>query len=293
MRDQSPFTADDLAELDDKFLIRASNVIAMREIHAGNHDTNAIGMRHDCDAGHSLATAVLMAEWEAEHGYRSTYYILHTSPYWLAPGFRESLERIVICGHELGIHADALAEYFKTGRDPHLILAEAIETLRNYGFPVTGVAGHGNPLCNRDRAPGEITFANDEQFVECARPSEGEPDRLITRGQVAYKLDPRPLADFGLEYEAVRVSGEWPHWRISDSGGRWKHAEYEPTFDEAAELFDVRLSGGRAPSQLQMLQHPDWWAQAFASRTSAFSLNGLGHKTATASSNFPATRTAA
>jgi peptidoglycan/xylan/chitin deacetylase (PgdA/CDA1 family) len=270
VRDQAPFTADDLAELDDQFLSRASNVIAMCEIHAGNNDPNAIGMRHDVDASsvstsHAFATAVQMAEWEAEHGYRSTYYVLHTAPYWVAPGFREGLDRIVELGHEIGIHTNALAEALRTGGDPHLILESAILRLRSWGHSITGVAGHGDSFCNRD-CPNEPAFANDEQFVECARPTEGEPDRTITRGQVAYKLDPRPLADFGLEYEALRVSGEWPHWRISDSGGRWKHADYEPTFDEAAEVFEVRLTGGRAPSQLQLLVHPDWWEQAFTRR---------------------------
>ena len=263
MNDHAPFTPADLAELDERLLDRASAVIAMREIYAGNHDTNAIGMRHDCDAGHSLTTAVRMAEWEADRGYRSTYYVLHTSPYWVAPEFRRSLDRIAGCGHEIGIHTNALAEGLRTGRDPHVILMNAIERLRSWGFPVTGVAGHGDTFCNRDRQPGEITFANDEQFVECARPNEGEPDRLITRGSVSYKLDPRPLADFGLEYEAIRVSGEWPKWRVSDSGGKWKHADYEPTFDEAVDLFEARTGGVRAPQQLQMLVHPDWWHEAF------------------------------
>lgn len=259
MRERAPFLPADLAELDERLLSRATAVIAMQEVAAGNRNTDVIGLRHDVDAGHALATALLIAEWEAERGYRSSYYILHTSPYWDSPGFRQTLERIAILGHEIGIHTNALAESLRTGRDPDLILDEAISTLRGYGFQVRGVAGHGDPFCNRDRAEGEITFANDEQFVECARPQEGLPDRLITRGNIKLRLRPRPLGDFGLDYEALHVALPKP-FRISDSGGKWLN----PGWEETIERLDLQLAGRPAdPRQLHFLWHPDWWSQAF------------------------------
>lgn len=252
MRPNAPFDRADLEDLDERMLSRASAVIAMQEVHAGNHLPDTIGLRHDIDAGHALATAVRIAEWEAERGYRSTYYVLHTSPYWLAPGFRESLERIAVLGHEIGIHTNALAEALRGGGDPDCILMEAIDTLRGFGFTVRGVAGHGDPFCNRDRGPGEGTFANDEQFVECARPQEGLPDRWITRGRVKIRLSPKPLSFFGLDYEALTLGLPSP-FRISDSGGKW----LTPGFDETVDKFPGH---GR---QLHFLWHPDWWAHAF------------------------------
>lgn len=266
MREHAPFRTDDLNELNEAFLAKASAVVSLQEVHAGNRHPSVIGYRHDIDAGHALATAVNMAEWEAEQGYRSTYYILHTSPYWGAPGFRESLERIATLGHEIGIHTNALAEALRTGRDPDKILHTAIAQLRSYGFQVRGVAGHGDPFCNRDRAAGEITFANDEQFVECARPKEGEPDREIMRGNIRLKLRPRPLADFGLDYEALILGMEVP-FRFSDSGGRW----LTPGFDDAVVRFDYMRNATaeealKHPStfrQLHLLIHPDWWGEAF------------------------------
>lgn len=265
MRERAPFRADDLEELDERFLARAARVVAMEDVVAGERAPNVIGLRHDCDAGHSLATAVNIARWEAERGYRSTFYILHTSPYWGFPHFREMLDEIAGYGHEIGIHTDALAEALKTGRDPGLILDEALATLRGFGFPVRGVAGHGNPMCNRDRAPGEITFANDEQFLECRRVKEGPADRLITRGNISLRLAPRPLADFGLEYEALWSAYPFP-WRISDSGGKWLN----PGFDETAEQFARQLdvtdlpTATEAPRQLHFLWHPDWWGSCWA-----------------------------
>lgn len=266
MRERAPFRADDLAEFDARFLAKASAVVALQEVHAGNRDPSVIGLRHDCDAGHSLATAVKMARWEADRGYRSTYYVLHTSPYWGAPGFRESLDRIACFGHEIGIHTDALAEALRTGGDPDRILEDALDELRGYGFPVRGVAGHGNPLCNRDRAEGEITFANDEQFLECARPQEGEPDREITRGNVRRKLRPRPLADFGLDYEALVLGLPHP-FRFSDSGGQWLAPGFEKTADAFESLSKITMHHALANPekfrQLHLLQHPDWWGEAF------------------------------
>lgn len=265
MRDLAPFRADDLGELDERFLARAAKVVAMEDVVAGERAPNVIGLRHDCDAGHSLATAVKIAGWEAERGYRSTYYMLHTSPYWNYTWFPQALDEIAGHGHEIGIHTDALAEALKTGRDPGLILDEALATLRGFGFPVRGVAGHGNPMCNRDRAPGEITFANDEQFAECRREKEGPADRVITRGGIRLQLAPRPLADFGLEYEALWSAYPFP-WRISDSGGKWLN----PGFDETAELFGEQLdvtelpAATESPRQLHFLWHPDWWGSCWA-----------------------------
>ena len=277
MKETAPFLPADLDELDHRILSRGRAVMSMQEIHdSGNTAIDVIGLRHDCDAGHSLATAVKMARWEQERGYRSTYYILHTSPYWHYPNFREMLDDIAECGHEIGIHADALAEALKTGGDPDVILLEAITELRSYGFPVTGVAGHGNPICNRDAGPGEGSFANDEQFVECARPKEGAPDRTITRGSVSLKLRPRPLADFGLQYEALVLGLPYP-FRCSDSGGKWLNPGFEETVTRWDEMLTaspylrakMRRTNPHLLRPLHLLIHPDWWSQAFQEAVAA------------------------
>lgn len=270
MNQRAPFTAADLAEMDMLLFDRASSVIAMEDVLDGHRDPRAIALRHDIDAGHALATAVQMAEWEAERGYRSTYYFLSTSPYWTAPGFRDSVDRIAELGHEIGYHSNCLAESLRTGRDPDLILEDALETLRSFGYQVRGVAGHGDPFCNRDRGPGEITFANDEQWVECARPQEGAPDRIITRGNRALKLAPRPLADFGLEYEALKLAYDGREilpFRISDSGGKWLNPGWEETVEkwnrERVEFPDVTVPNKHV-RQLHFLQHPDWYRGAYS-----------------------------
>lgn len=263
MKRHQPFDAADLNDLDE-LLTRAFAVVSLQEVFAGNRHSDVIAMRHDVDAGHALAVAANMAEWEAARGYRSTYYILHSSPYWGTKDFPRLLDRIATAGHEIGMHTNALAESFRQNRDPDLILDEALKTLRGFGYPVRGVVGHGDGLCNRDAQPGELWFANDEQFVECARPKDGAPDRAITRGLITRRLAPRPLADFGFDYEAVRIGRGFTN---TDSGGRWYY-EFSETIDQWDAAASVsgpaeRMAQPLGHKQLHLLVHPDWWTNAF------------------------------
>jgi hypothetical protein len=237
MRAESPFQADDLAELEALYE-QASGVVPMRDVADGLTDRHAIGVRHDVD--NFLAPAVAMAEWEADRGYRSTYFILHTAPYWQEKDtLRAGLETIAGCGHEIGFHVNAITAALQTGRDPHVILYEAVSELRSYGHEVRGVVAHGDEACYRFR------FVNDELFTESPRPDWGEPDRLV--GNVP--LRPVSRTVFGFDYD--------PNWLpraqyLSDSGGRWSQP-----FEEVAAGFPY-------DGQTHLLIHPDWWAEAFA-----------------------------
>jgi hypothetical protein len=246
VRDSAPFQPADLADLDERLLAHAIAVIPMADVAAGQRRRRVIGLRHDVD--NSIEPAVAFAEWEAELGYRSTYFILHTAPYWRdKPLLRRSLDRIAQCGHELGIHNNAIAAALLTGNEPAAILEQAIAELRGYGFDIRGTVAHGDPLCyGPDRT---LRFVNDEIFDECARPTLGDSSRRIG----AATITPAPLAELGLDYDANWVG---PRTYLSDSGGRWS----DPGFDQTAEGFPFE-------GQLHMLVHPDWWAEAFAAET--------------------------
>lgn len=246
MRTQHPFRTDDLAELNGRLLCWADEVVGIRE-SIGMPNT-WMGMRHDVD--NLLAPAVAFAEWEAERGYRSTYYILHSAPYWEDKfALQSALERISECGHEIGFHTNALATALRTGRDPAEIVETSLAKLRGYGYDVTGVVAHGDPLCHQ--VPGG--FVNDELFSECVRPSYGHPERTLEFGNRSLTIKRQPWSDFGLEYD--------PNWigrglEFSDSGGKlWSD------FDEVVESFPY------PNGQIQFLIHPCWWAEAFAAVT--------------------------
>src|ERR1700747_717225 len=101
MRDRAPFQLADLDQLDAMFTSKDDRVIPLREVVAGDREPNVTGMRHDCDNAQSLRIATHLAAWEQERGYRSTYFILHSAPYWNAPGFEDYLEEIASCDHEI------------------------------------------------------------------------------------------------------------------------------------------------------------------------------------------------
>lgn len=240
MRANEPFLPEDLEALDG-LLARPMYVLAMTEIAEEPNDPRFIGMRHDCD--NVIHPAVQMAKWEEARGYQSTYYILHTSPYWNdKPLLRESLDAIAACGHEIGIHNDALTVALQTGRDPADVLHEATDELRSYGHTIRSTVAHGNHLCHI------ANYVNDEMFVGCARPTYGDADRTLEHGGRQVQIHPRPLAEFGLDFDANWISrGDY----LSDSGGQWSR----PFAEVAAEW--------PAKGQLHMLVHPDWWGQAF------------------------------
>lgn len=224
----------DLYELD-RLLDGAEAVVPMCDIWAGNRSRDVIGMRHDVDDNpDSLRTAVYMAEWENERGYRSTFFLLHDSSYWdrVTPVARH----LVDLGHEVGLHNNAIAEGIRQHRNPFHVLGEALHVLR-CAVPVIGTVAHGDALC-RDHI-GRVRFVNDEIWMECRRPEMGDADREID----GRKLEQRSLWEFGLKYESNWLPrGDY----ISDSGGFWNKHPY-------------RHEGG----QLHMLVHPDWWSVAF------------------------------
>lgn len=224
-----------------KLLDSASAVVAMRDVANGNHSPDAIALRHDVDDNaRSFETAQTMARWEAAHGYRSTFFVLHTASYWSEePFFRAGLEEIALAGHEIGIHTNAIAHALLTGRDPDEILFEAIDQLRDWGHVVVGAASHGDGICR------DVGFVNYEQFTECARDGVDPCRKLIFRGH-ELQLQPITLGAFGLKYESYHLPKSL---YLSDTGGQWNLPLERPEH-----------------GQLHVLQHSDWWHDALSPR---------------------------
>jgi hypothetical protein len=71
-------------------------------------------LRHDTDS--DIDGALRLARWEAERGYRATYFVLHDD--WYYRGNRDSLPsryvrrrlgEIASLGHEIGLHNNAIS----------------------------------------------------------------------------------------------------------------------------------------------------------------------------------------
>jgi hypothetical protein len=245
------FGGHDLARLE-RMVGLADEVVLNREAWARREDwpERFVTVRHDMD--HDVENAVRFAEWEAAHGIRATYYVLHGDWYWGGPEATEpspmvlkALERIASLGHEIGLHNTAITLALKTGRDPFAILERDLGALRRAGFEVTGSVAHGDPLCH------QVGYVNSELFTECTRPERYDPSRELAfelpGGRThRLRLRQRPMADFGLDYEANWLG----HTRyLSDTGGRWSRP-----WTELADAFE------REGGYVQLLIHPVWWA---------------------------------
>lgn len=233
-------------------LERSDEIVPVAEAFARRDDwpERFATVRHDMD--HDLENAVKFAEWEAARGIRATYYVLHGDWYWGGPAAStpsamvlRALDHIASLGHEIGLHNNAVALALQTGLDPFAILERDLAALRRHGFPVTGSVAHGDTICH---AAG---FINNEIFTECFRPATHPPDRTLTwtdgsRPPTSLQLRQRPMADFGLEYEANNVGATRS---LSDTGGRWNQP-----------FAVVDAAYGAEGGFIQLLVHPVWWA---------------------------------
>jgi hypothetical protein len=244
-QDKHEFTAMELAELDARLYSQADRVVPMRDVWKGDTGPRVLALRHDVDDNRdSFETALRMAEWERDHGYSSTYFLLHGASYWTPENLVRALAFEEL-GHEVGIHVNAIAVALRERRSPEWILLEALGDLRSVGLRIDGCVAHGDELCGDGF--GGVRFVNDEMFVECARPAVGPPVRDITHKGTTVRIEPQPLSDFHLGYDA-----NWlPRARyLSDSGSMWRGS-----FDEVVEWFGT--------GQLHMNVHSDWWSKAF------------------------------
>lgn len=239
MNNEAPFQPSDLAELDAKILSQADAVVALREVYAGNRSPGVIQMRHDVDnASGAFDCAVRLAEWEANRGYRSTYFLLHTARYWPEVDFFPRVKYIAQLGHEIGLHLDAVGYCYVNGGDPHDLLAQRLDEIRTCAqVPVRGCVGHGNR-----ELPPHLT--NDAQLLEMDA-ERGTADRFAQQ----FGVEPRPLVSFGLDYEAILLGRDY---QLTDSGGRWA----DPGIAKLARRFE------RRDGQMHFNMHPDWWIQA-------------------------------
>ena len=242
------FDRRDLDQLDRLLYSRADRVVPMRDVWKGDIGRNVIGLRHDVDASSEKAedafeTALAMARWEFDHGYSSTYFLLHGSSYWTTGNLARAMEFEEL-GHEVGLHVNGIAEALRQVRDPVEIVAEALAELREF-VRLDGCVAHGDDLCYDER--GRLRFVNDEMFLQSQRPKMGDPCRIVTHGNVAVPIAPVSREELGLGYDANWLArGNY----LSDSGARWSQP-----LDEVAESF--------GNGQLHVLVHPDWWARAF------------------------------
>lgn len=191
-------------------------------------------LRHDVDR--DIINAVLMAQFEAEQGIKSSYYFLHTSAYYQGRVFDE-IQKIADLGHEIGLHNDVLSVVYKA-KDQDPLAAKRILTgvLTNLklNFDVVGTAAHGDTEIYKKTKESNYNIFVDPKY-DCK------------------------MSDFGLKYEAYKIPRDY---YISDSGGKFS-CSFGEGFEETAGVFTIKSEIDRVkrmsfkrPGVLQLLVHP-------------------------------------
>lgn len=102
-------------------------------------------LRHDVDFSLEMAANFAEHEQSLPKPARSTYFVLTTSDFYnpFSRAGSEAIKRIIVCGHEVGLHFDE-AQY--AARDPRALipplLAEAERLAQVIGCPVKTVSMH-------------------------------------------------------------------------------------------------------------------------------------------------------
>jgi peptidoglycan/xylan/chitin deacetylase (PgdA/CDA1 family) len=154
-------------------------------------------LRHDIDG--KLMNAWRMAYLEAELGIKSTYFALNHSNYWESPDTFKLLREIQEMGHEIAWHQCVIVQHHITPSVPiRSLIEEPLKRLRDEGLIIRGTSPHGSAY------GGEKNINSWQIWKEYRFPYNGLPVF--------------PLADFGLEYEAMFLNRDDYH---SDSSAMW------------------------------------------------------------------------
>ncbi len=165
-----------------------------------------IGLRHDLD--NDLNLAYQFSETESKLGFRSTYFILHTAPYYLANPNNMAIHNQNIIPilktmqddrhFEIGWHNDLVTLQAVYNIDPVSFLHNELAWFRTNGINIYGSASHGSPYCYTYK------YLNFYFFEECTYPVVGQFVNNLTLpiGGKIVPMKKGKFSDFGLEYEA-------------------------------------------------------------------------------------------
>lgn len=185
-----------------------------------------IGLRHDVD--NDLNVAYTFSETESKLGFRSTYYILHTAPYYLANKYNMSVHSESILPilksmqddrhFEIGWHNDLVTLQAVYNIDPVLFLHNELKWLRSNGIKIYGSASHGSNYCYT------YFYLNYYFFEECTSPAVGQfvNNTSLPINGTAVPMKKGKFSDFDLKYEAYFLDNNKYFSDASvTSGVRW------------------------------------------------------------------------
>jgi hypothetical protein len=171
-----------------------------------NNSKIVIGLRHDVDV--DLNLAYQFSQIETNLGFRSTFFILHSAPYYLEnPNNMEVHTNKIIPilksmqndkHFEIGWHNDLVTLQVVYNINPVNFLHNELNWLRSNGIKIYGTASHGSTYCKT------YHYLNYYFFEECTLPIVTTYVNNITvpKDGKLITIQKGKLADFNLLYEA-------------------------------------------------------------------------------------------
>jgi hypothetical protein len=210
-------------------------------------DKVVISMRYDID--NDIIAAVKFAYREDIYGIRSTYFILHTAPYYgttskedfaRSPNiiyFLKALQNTY--GQEIGFHNDLVTLQVIYGISPKSFLKSELEWLRDNNINVYGTAAHGSPYT--------YLYKYNNSYFWYEHPDRTGAFQNIKKGYETFQIERDNLANYGFEYEGGLLK---PDYVFSDTyiknGKRWNMSQVN---------FDTIKPG----KKVIILLHPGLW----------------------------------
>lgn len=244
----------------ERYLSHFKETVTLKDFNRQADTPGLCALRHDVD--HDLDLALEMAHKEHKLGFKASYFILPSAPYWQADErLVDKCLQLQDYGHEVGLHVNSMAEWVSgTTDDIKASLSRQLDFLRDGGVDLTGIAAHGDKLCYEHNLSNYWCFEElrpaDPYAAENGRTAEGPyeadmtPRLLYPSDHIARRSDGTKfdlwsisMANLGLEYHAWHTKFDQ---YFSDSTGGWKRSP-DP------------LNTLRGNERWQVLIHPEHW----------------------------------
>lgn len=273
------------------------DILRLRDHELVEDSQKVCFLRHDIDL--EMGFAIKLAKIEHDAGIHSSFFVLHTMPYFYQDGFIESCKEIQSLGHEIGLHNSVLSECiikknmteadWNTKLDSFTVYncGKKIEynipnscILYEHNFMLKDVLKPEETLTRylkvlRDNgldiigssAHGnnyckDLHFQHYHIFKECDRHYYPETASEVE----GFKLHTKPLKHYGLEYEAYFLDREYllcdwqtGWWCYPKGYDEWCESELIGQFVRDPLVFLDSIGKRDGDFIMQLNTHPLWW----------------------------------
>jgi hypothetical protein len=233
-----------------KYLSSSKHFLLVQQkdfLKTNSTDKVVVSLRYDIDD--NINAAIKFAYRQNKYGITSTFYILHTAPYYgvTNSGYMVRNSNLIYYlktlqdtfGNEIGFHNDLVTLQVIYEIEPKEFLKNELEWLRGNNINVTGTTAHGSPYTYLYK------YNNAYFWYDNYDPVPGH--QFVTKGFTTYTLERDSLSNYGFNYDGGKLK---PDYFFSDSytknGKRWNMSQVD---------FDTIKPG----KKVIILLHPQHW----------------------------------